>query len=106
MDKAVALLYDDKRGGAPRVVASGKGPTAARIIAGAHESGVQIVADPDLVELLARVPVGVEIPAELYRAVAEVLAFVYRVNGKYGERTAEAEVDSEAAGGDRARPEG
>ncbi len=85
-DKAVALLYDRSRGNAPQVVASGRGELARRIVALAEEAGVQVRQDPDLLELLAKVPVGKEIPEELYRAVAEVLAYVYQVNGRYRER--------------------
>lgn len=85
-DKAVAILYDRSRASAPQVVASGRGEVAARIIALAQEAGVAVRQDPDLLELLAKVPVGKEIPLELYKAVAEVLAFVYQVNGKYKER--------------------
>lgn len=84
-EKAVALLYDRDRGGAPQVVASGRGEIAARIVETARQSGVQVVEDPDLLEVLARVPVGQEIPDDLYQAVAEVLAFVYRVNGRWKE---------------------
>ncbi len=84
-DKAVAIHYDRGRADAPRVVASGRGEVAARIIETARQSGVHIMEDPDLVELLARIPVGEEIPLELYQAIAEVLAFVYRVNGRYRE---------------------
>jgi flagellar biosynthesis protein len=62
------------------VVASGHGAVAENILAKAREAGVEIVADPDLSELLARIPLGQEIPPELYQAVAEILAFVYRVN--------------------------
>ncbi len=83
MDKAVALIYDEKKGGGPKVAASGQGALAERIIATAREAGVQIVEDPDLIELLAKVPVGEEIPPDLYQAVAEVLAFVYQVNGRF-----------------------
>lgn len=83
MDKAVALVYDRDRGGAPQVVASGKGELAAKMIELARQNGVEVVEDPDLLALLATVPVGEEIPLELYQAVAEVLAFVYRVNGKW-----------------------
>lgn len=82
-NKAVAILYDRDRADAPQVVASGRGEVAARIIETAHRSGVQVMEDPDLVELLARVPVGEEIPIELYQAIAEVLAFVYRVSSRY-----------------------
>ncbi len=84
--KAVALLYDKSRGTAPKVVASGANLTAERIIATALEAGVHIKEDPDLVELLAKIPVGEEIPAELYQTIAELLAFVYSVNAKFKEK--------------------
>ena len=84
--KAVALLYDKKKGTAPKVVASGMNLTAERIIATALEAGVQIKDDPDLVELLAKIPVGEEIPAELYQTIAELLAFVYSVNARFKEK--------------------
>jgi len=79
-NKAVALNYKKEGGGAPIVVASGKGTVADKILATANEAGVEIVRDPALVELLDKVPLGREIPPELYQAVAEILAFVYRVN--------------------------
>lgn len=79
-DKAIAILYDQKESAAPKVVASGKGIVADKIIATAREAGIHIQEDGDLVELLATVPIGTEIPAELYQTVAEVLAFVYRIN--------------------------
>ncbi|MDR2550728.1 MAG: EscU/YscU/HrcU family type III secretion system export apparatus switch protein [Desulfobulbus sp.] len=81
--RAVALLYDPKRGTAPTVVASGANLIAEKIIAAAAAAGVHIKEDPDLVELLAKIPVGAEIPAELYQTIAEVLAFVYAVNNRY-----------------------
>ncbi|PLX84347.1 MAG: flagellar biosynthesis protein FlhB [Desulfuromonas sp.] len=83
MDKAVALRYDRQQDTAPKVVASGGGDVAARIIERARQAGVHVMEDPDLLELLAHVPVGDDIPVELYQAVAEVLAFVYQVNGRY-----------------------
>jgi len=85
-EKAVALLYDESKGSAPEVVASGKGVVARNIIEAAQEAGVYIKKDPDLVELLAKVPVGKELPAELYQTVAEVLAFVYSVNDKFKQK--------------------
>lgn len=81
--KAVALLYDKEKSLAPRVVASGSHLLAEKIIATALEAGVVIKEDKDLIELLAKVPVGEEIPPELYQTIAEVLAFVYSVNNKY-----------------------
>ncbi len=79
-DKAIAILYDENDSAAPKVVASGKGVIADKIIAAAREAGIHIQEDANLVELLAKVPIGAEIPTELYQTVAEVLAFVYRVN--------------------------
>jgi len=81
--KAVALLYDQSKAAAPKVVASGSNLVAEKIIATALEAGVQIREDRDLVEMLAKIPIGEEIPAELYQTIAEVLAFVYSVNGMY-----------------------
>ena len=81
--KAIALLYDQKKAAAPKVVASGSNLVAEKIIATAAEAGVHIKEDRDLVELLSKIPVGEEIPAELYQTIAEVLAFVYSVNSKY-----------------------
>jgi flagellar biosynthesis protein len=80
--RAAALHHDPLDGRAPRIVAAGDGDTAARIAALARESGVPIVADPDLVQLLAAVDVGQEIPEELFDAVAHLVAFLYRLNGE------------------------
>ena len=84
--KAVALRYEGASGTAPVVVASGRGEVASRIIEKARQSGIQIVEDADLIEILAQVPLGEEIPEHLYRAVAEILAFVYRMNGRFKEQ--------------------
>jgi flagellar biosynthesis protein len=81
--KAVALSYDEQQSDAPRVLASGSGLIAETIIARATEAGIHIQENPDLVELLAKVPVGEEVPPELYQTIAEVLAFVYSVNEKF-----------------------
>lgn len=81
--RAVALLYDPAKGAAPKVVASGANLVAEKIIAAAAAAGVHIKEDRDLVELLSKVPVGEEIPVELYQTIAEVLAFVYAVNSRY-----------------------
>ena len=78
--KAVALGYDATEDAAPKVLARGSGFVAERIVELARENGIPIHDDPDLVALLAQVEPGVEIPEHLYRAVAEVLAFIYRVN--------------------------
>lgn len=80
--KAAALRYDPQRDGAPKVVARGRGHVAEAITAIAREHHVPLYTDPNLVEVLEAMDVDLEIPPELYRAVAEVLAFVYRLNGK------------------------
>lgn len=89
INKAVAIVYDEKETAAPRVVASGKGVVAEKIIATAREAGVHIKEDANLVEILAKIPIGNEIPVELYQTVAEVLAFVYQVNNKFKEKLGE-----------------
>ena len=65
---------------APRISAKGAGYLAERIIEIAKEHGIGIYEDPDLVEVLSKLDLNHEIPESLYRAVAEVLAFVYRLN--------------------------
>jgi flagellar biosynthesis protein len=80
--KAAALRYDRAKDSAPRVVAKGRGHVADAIIAVAREQGVPLHEDPNLVETLSALDLESEIPPELYRAVAEVLAFIYRLNGK------------------------
>ena len=86
LKKAVALQYDRETAAAPRVVASGRGEIAERILQTAREAGLPVREDADLLEVLARIPVGEEIPEDLYQVVAEILAFVYRVNGRYKEK--------------------
>jgi len=78
--KAVALLYDRGKNDAPVVAASGRGELARKILAIAADAGIPIREDPDLIEILGNIPMGDEIPVELYQAVAEILAFVYALN--------------------------
>ena len=85
LPKAVALRYDPEKGGAPKIVASGQGEIATRIMELARDSGVVVTQDTELLEFLAQVPIGSEVPAELFQAVAEVLAFVYRLNNHEGQ---------------------
>ncbi len=77
--KAAALKYERGKDRAPRLVAKGTGPIAEKIVELARENGVEVLEDKELVEFLVALDVGQEIPPELYKAVAEVLAYVYRV---------------------------
>lgn len=77
---AAALQYQPGEDGAPRVVASGYGKTAEKILELARENGVPICDDPILAAVLSQVNLGDEIPPELYKVVAEVLAYVYRLS--------------------------
>ena len=77
---AVALHYD--RAGAPRVVAKGKGSLGAKIIEVAKAHDIPIEENEVLAGALSNVELGDEIPAELYKAVAEVLIFVLRLSGR------------------------
>jgi flagellar biosynthesis protein len=82
MKRAAALKYDQARNMAPRVVARGKGLIAEQIIRVARENNVPLHEDPNLVNVLEAMELESEIPDELYRAVAEVLVFIYRLNGR------------------------
>ena len=77
--KAAAMKYDAGEDIAPKVVARGKGRIAERIIELAREHGIPLHEDPSLVEVLVKLDLGETIPYELYQAVAEVLAFIYRI---------------------------
>lgn len=81
--RAIALRYAPERGeDIPRVIASGEGFAADEILRIARENDVPLRLDPALAGALATLDVGQQVPQELFRAVAEVLAFVYRMNGK------------------------
>ena len=79
--KAAALQYDQAKNMAPRVVAKGKGHIADQIVQVARENDIPLHEDKNLVNVLEALELESEIPAELYRAVAEVLVFIYRLNG-------------------------
>ncbi len=77
---AIAMRYDADSESAPRVVAKGQGEVAERILAIAAEHGIPLHEDKDLLRLLMLLDLDVEIPPHMYKALAEVLAHVYRVN--------------------------
>ena len=85
--RAVALRYDRKAESstsAPRVVAKGRAHMAERILELASRNDVPVREDADLVQLLSGCELGDEIPVEVYGAVAELFAWLYRVNGELG----------------------
>ena len=77
---AVALLYDKIK--APKITAKGKDALAEEIIAIAQEAGVAVSEDPLLAQTLSQLEINSEIPEELFRSVAIVLAWVYRLQEK------------------------
>lgn len=80
--KAVALKYNKSKDRAPRLTAKGSNKIAERIIELAREKGIPVSEDPDLVGALMKLDLEDEIPQELYKVVAEILSFAYRLNKK------------------------
>ena len=76
---AVALVYERGQGGAPRIVAKGVDALAARIREVAQDAGVPLVANPPLARALYPLPLDAEIPAEHFKAVAELIAYVWKL---------------------------
>jgi flagellar biosynthesis protein len=80
-ERAVAVaLRDPSASGRPRIVASGYGAVAERILEIAFAAGVKVREDADLAEVLAALEIDREIPLEAFTAVAEILSYVYRAN--------------------------
>lgn len=77
---AVALRYLREREAAPRVIAKGRGTLAEKILELARKNGIPVHRDSDLVEVLVRLDLDEIVPPELYKAVAEILAYLYRMN--------------------------
>jgi flagellar biosynthesis protein len=78
--KAAALSYSGE--GAPTVTAAGRGLIAEKILAAAREAGVPIREDAALAEALAGLELGREVPEELWVAVAEAIAWAYRLESR------------------------
>ncbi len=79
---AVALAYERGGNGAPKVVAKGMDEVAARIRALAAEHRVPLVASPALARALHKVELDSEVPAEHFKAVAEIIAYIWRLRGQ------------------------
>ena len=73
---AVALGYDPSEDGAPKVIASGRGALADKIIEQAKDNNIPVHQDDKLADTLSRLEIGEMIPPELYEVVAEILVFV------------------------------
>ncbi len=80
--KAAALKYEKYKDNAPKLVAKGQGRIAEKIIEIAKEHNIPIKEDPDLIELLYKLDIYDEIPEELYKVVAEIFAYIYKISGK------------------------
>ncbi|WP_153123660.1 EscU/YscU/HrcU family type III secretion system export apparatus switch protein [Peribacillus tepidiphilus] len=78
--EAIALRYNSDKEIAPKVIAKGKGKIADNILETAKNHNVPIQEDPSLVELLGKLNINQTIPEELYQAVAEVFAFIYKID--------------------------
>ncbi|WP_394137043.1 EscU/YscU/HrcU family type III secretion system export apparatus switch protein [Cytobacillus oceanisediminis] len=84
--EAVALTYDPHGQAPPRVSAKGRGLVAENILDKAKEHNVPVQEDPTLVELLGKLDINAGIPEELFQAVAEVFAFIYRADQEAGNK--------------------
>lgn len=78
--EVIALSYEPTSVDAPKVIAKGKGIVAENILEKAKKHDIPIQEDPSLVELLGKLNINETIPEELYKAVAEVFAFIYQTN--------------------------
>lgn len=78
--RAVALRYKPGKDHAPKVAAKGTGHVAEKIVEMARAQQIPIREDKNLVQVLARLELEQEIPPEVYRAVAEILSFIYRLS--------------------------
>jgi len=79
---AVALKESDILGYAPTITAAGRGKIAEKILQLAFENDIKVREDSALVEMLAQIELDSPIPSEAFLAVAEILSYVYRANGK------------------------
>ena len=79
---AVALHQAKEADRAPKVVAAGRGTTAVQILEIAFAQGIKVREDADLAQLLSAVDEDSEIPLDAFAAVAEILVYLYRANGK------------------------
>ena len=82
--KAVALKYNMQQDTAPRVIAKGKGHVAEHILATAQKNSIPVYQNKTLVNMLMALEIDREIPPELYKTIAEVMAYVYKMDKEKG----------------------
>jgi flagellar biosynthesis protein len=80
--QAVALRYKPEKDRAPKLVAKGQGYLAEKILELARQHHIPVREDKNLLQILSRLDLNQEIPAEVYKAVAEILAFIYRLSNR------------------------
>ncbi|MEA2109964.1 MAG: EscU/YscU/HrcU family type III secretion system export apparatus switch protein [Pseudomonadota bacterium] len=80
---AAALRYEQGKQKAPAVVAKGSGVVAEKIIEMAKRHGIPLQENSELVQVLMKLEINQEIPAELYQVVADILAMIYRASQQY-----------------------
>jgi flagellar biosynthesis protein len=86
MKEAAALKHEPEKDRAPKVMATGKGSAAEKILDKAEEYGVPVYEDEELAHFLTSMDIGSEIPPELYQVVAEILVFINNLDRTRGER--------------------
>ena len=91
--KAVALKYEAERDLAPKVIAKGRGHVAEHILETAQKNSVPVYQDKTLVNMLMALELDREIPPELYKAIAEVMAYVYKMDKSHGQTKAARELE-------------
>ena len=91
--KAVALKYEAERDLAPKVIAKGRGHVAEHILETAQKNAVPVYQDKTLVNMLMALELDREIPPELYKAIAEVMAYVYKMDKSHGQAKAARELE-------------
>lgn len=82
IQKAAALKYDLEKDSAPKLIAKGQEQVAKNIIKIAKKNELPIKKDEDLIELLSKLDIDKEIPASMYKAVAEIFSFIYDLTKK------------------------
>jgi flagellar biosynthesis protein len=84
--QAAALQYDQERHEAPVIVAKGSRAVAEKIIEMAKKHNIPLQRDPELLQILMKLEINQEIPENVFHAVAEVLAMVYKANRNHSEK--------------------